>query len=293
MADVRAILKASGLPELAHPFRRPITAAVTWGCQRGVLRASQVQKFLPWRWVLEPFTIYGTGWKCRWFPTEFDSIGHQVFWSGLREFEKEASPVILENIRRSRCFIDVGANCGLYTVLGCALNPGVHAVAVEPVPRVCAALTNNVTRNGFDSRVTILNVALGDSNGTVSFHEAADSTMGSLAVAGYWGQPGKLIQVPCRTLDSIVEELNIEPDFVKIDVEGFTHLVLGGAGRVLGKYHPHIVLEANPGDPADVITRILSEFGYEFFHIAGGGLEKRPAIVPVDHAGNWLCAPAS
>lgn len=139
---------------------------------------SEVRRFLPWRWVLEPFTIYGDGWRCHWFPTEFDNIGHRVFWSGLRQWERETAPVILESIRRARCFIDVGANCGIYTVMGCAIYPDVRVVAVEPVPKICTALQRNVSRNGFASRVTILNAALGKSNVTVAFHEAEDPLMG-------------------------------------------------------------------------------------------------------------------
>jgi len=282
------MLKSLGLPLLLHPFRGPIT----WACQRGIA-PSGVQRYLPWRWVLEPFTIYGAGWKCRWFPSVFDAIGHRIFWSGLREWERETAPVVLENIRHSRCFIDVGANCGIYTVLGCTINPDVHVVAVEPVPKVCAALARNVAMNNLDSRVTILNVALSDADGTVPFHEAEDSTMGSLAVDGYHGQHGRLIHVKCRTLDSIVEELGIEPDFLKIDVEGFEHLVLAGGGRVLSKFRPRIVLEANPGDPGDAMTQVLSKYGYGFQNITDSGLECRSEIIPVEAYHNWLCVPKS
>lgn len=237
--------------------------------------------------------IYGAGWKCRWLAAEFDSVGQRVFWSGLREWEKETAPVILENIRRSRCFIDVGANCGIYTVIGCTINPDIRVVAVEPVPRICAALARNVAQNNLDSRVTILNLALSDLNGTVSFYETEESTNGSLAVDGYSGQRGKIIEVRCSTLDSIVEELDIEPDFIKIDVEGFEHLVLGGATRVLSKYHPRIVLEANPGDPSAAMTQILSRHGYGFQNITDSGLERRSAIIPVEAYRNWLCLPTS
>jgi len=288
LKSVRTILKATGLPLLLHPFR----GSITWACQHGLLPPG-VRKFLPWRWTLEPFTIFGKGWQCRWFPTEFDAVGHRIFWSGLREWEKETSPVILDNIRRSRCFIDIGANCGIYTVLGCTINPDVRVVAVEPVPRVCAALAHNVTKNNLDPRVTILNVAFGDTNGTVDFHEAEDSTMGSLAVGGYKGQPGDVIQVKCRTLDSIVEQLNLAPDFMKIDVEGFEHIVLSGARRTLGTFHPRIVLEANPGDPGSAMSEILSEYGYRFHNITERGLETRSEIIPVEAYRNWLCVAAS
>jgi FkbM family methyltransferase len=247
---------------------------------------------LPWRWTLEPFTIYGNGWRCRWFPTEFDAIGHRLFWSGLREWEKETAPVILENIRRSHCFIDVGANCGIYSILACSINPNVRVVAVEPVPRICAALTHNVEQNNFGSRVTILNVAFGDTNGMVSFHEAVDSTMGSLWTKGYYGQSGKVIQVRCRTIDSIVRELKIQPDFVKIDVEGCEDVVLSGAGWVLSRFRPRIVLEANPGDPATRVTDILLKHGYAFRNITDRGLIPMQKIIPVKAYPNWLCLPS-
>ena len=83
--------------------------------------------------------------------------------------------------------------------------------------------------------------------------------MGSFALDGYQGQRGKIIYVKCRTLDSIVEELNLEPDFLKIDVEVFEHVVLSGASRLLSKFRPRIALEANPGDDSAAVTPLLSK----------------------------------
>lgn len=272
---------------ILHPFRRP----VTWACQHGVL-SSRVRGYLPWRWSLEPFTVYGSGWRCVWQATEFDAIGHQVFWAGLRGWEKESAPVILENIRRARCFIDIGANCGLYTVLGCTVSSNVKVVAVEPVPKTCAALRRNVEANRFGGRVTIVNAALGESNGTVAFHEAEDATMSSLATSGYQGQRGTVIEVACLTLDSLVAELGVEPDFLKIDVEGFEHVVLSGASKVLSRFRPRMVLEANPGDRSDRVTEILTDYGYGFEILTERGPESRPAIVPEHRYRNWLCQAA-
>jgi len=127
-----------------HPLRRP----VTWACQHRLL-PSRVRRLLPWRWAVEPFTIYGNGWKCQWYPAEFDDITHTIFWSGLHDYEKETIPVMLDQIRQARCFIDVGANCGIYTVLAATIHPNVQIVAIEPVPKICAALTNNVRQNSW------------------------------------------------------------------------------------------------------------------------------------------------
>jgi FkbM family methyltransferase len=285
---VRSVLKSVGLPRLLHPFRGP----VTWACQRGWLPQG-VRKFLPWRWAVEPFTIYGDNWQIQWYPTEFDSVGQRLFWSGMRLWEKETSPVILDHVRRSKCFVDIGANCGIYSVIGCRINPQVRVVAFEPVPKIRATLTNNISKNHFDSRVTVMGVALGETNGVVSFHEAEDATMGSLAVEGYHGQQGNVIQVNCRTLDAVVEELEIEPDFMKIDVEGFEHVVLAGATSTLSRFRPRIVLEANYGDPGTAMTQILSRYGYEFYLIGAHGLEKRPEIIPDPRYNNWLCLPSA
>jgi FkbM family methyltransferase len=270
-----------------HPLRGP----VTWACQHRLL-PSQVRRFLPWRWALEPFTIYGDGWTCRWFPPKFDDITHAIFWSGLRGYEKETIPVMLDQLRQARCFVDVGANCGLYTVLGAIVNRKLCVVAIEPVPKVCAALMENVRQNQLNCRVTILNVAAGASDGIIDFHEANDTRMGSLAVLGYQGQAGKLIKVSCRTLDSITAELNIEPDFIKIDVEGFSDTVLSGADQILRQVRPRIVLEANPGDCCMHITDILIDYQYEIYLITDNGLESYTEIVPNNRYRNWLCLPS-
>ncbi len=173
MSKLRKAVKAVAIPVL-----QPLRSGVTWACQRGML-SSDVRRFFPGRWVLEPFTVYWKTWSAQWFPTEFDSVGHKIFWSGFREWEKETAPVILENIQRSRCFVDIGANCGIYTILGCTINPNLRVLAFEPVPKIFAALNNNVSRNGFVSRVITRNVAVGDCNKQLPFHESIDATMGS------------------------------------------------------------------------------------------------------------------
>lgn len=275
--------------ELVIRSLHPARGLVTWACQRGWL-PSGVRKLLPWRWSTEPFTIYGQGWKVRWFPTPTDMVAHSLFWGGLREWESETAPVIFENIRRAKCFFDIGANTGFYAVAGAVINPAVRVVAIEPVPANFMSLQRNVRENKVANRVTSLNVALADSCRVVDFHEAEDSSMSSLNSAGYQGQKGRVIQVECRTLDDVAESLGAKPDFLKIDVEGFESVVLSGGRMVLEKYRPGIVLEANPGDPCEKVSAILKEYGYKFRIITKSGLQERAEIIPENEFRNWFCA---
>lgn len=171
------------LKSIVRTFLHPFRGFVTWACQRGLLPFA-ARKVLPHRWAHEPFTIYGPDWKCNWRPTDFDAIGHMIFWSGLRVWERETVPVILDQLRKSSCFLDIGANCGIFSVFGCTVNPTLRVIAIEPVPKTFAALTGNIQANHFESRITAVNSALGESNGIVSFHEADDATMSSMATEG-------------------------------------------------------------------------------------------------------------
>jgi hypothetical protein len=90
------------------------------------------------------------------FPAEFDDISHIIFWSGLHGYEKGTIPVILDQVRQARCFIDVGANCGIYMELGRQLIRA-RIVAIKPVPKIYAALTNVLCRRSRCTTETIAN----------------------------------------------------------------------------------------------------------------------------------------
>ncbi len=100
-----------------------------------------------------------------------------------------------------------------------------------------------------------------------------------------------MIQVRVVTLDS----LNIKPDLIKIDVEGFEDVVLEGAAEVLSTCRPRIILEANPDGPYKRVTEILRRHGYGFQHLTPSGPLAASAIQPKEgaHICNWLCLPAS
>lgn len=254
---------------------------------------------MPWSWGIEPFTIHfdldGRHFQTRYFPSQVDTVGQRIFWTGLREWEKDTVPVFLRLLRESHCFMDIGANCGIYTVLACAVNPAIRVVALEPVPAVYAALENNVRANGLAPRVHLLQVAASTAEGVAQFHHSEDPTMGSLSTTGYRGKAGRLIDVRTSTLDCIAAGLPTPPDLIKIDVEGFEDAVLSGGQHTLSANPPRIIVEANPDGPFEKLTAILGRHGYSFYHLNESGMQKQNAIRPNPdpryECCNWLCLP--
>jgi FkbM family methyltransferase len=249
------------------------------------------RKFVPYRWATEPFTLYGDGWSCKYQSGPRDAIGHVLFLDGLRHWERETTGVFCDLLKTSRCFLDVGANFGIYTLIGCSINPSLQVIALEPVPAISAALRENVQCNGFENRVTVMQAAASKEEGWLPFHESDEPTMGSLNVEGYQGFSGKVIQVRVVTLDS----LNVKPDLIKIDVEGFEDVVLEGAEQLLAICRPRIILEANPDGSYKRVTQILRRHGYGFQHLTPSGPRAAEVIQPNagEHFCNWLCLPPS
>ena len=84
-----------------------------------------------------------------------------LFWKGLEGYEPPTSHTLRSFFERATSFVDVGANYGLYSILGALWNPGLHIVAFEPVPEIYDALMRNITLNEVAKRISAYRLALG------------------------------------------------------------------------------------------------------------------------------------
>lgn len=137
--------------------------------------------------------------------------------------------------------LDVGANIGVVCCSADAVGAKtVHAF--EASPSVFECLRQTVGENSLHS-VIIHNVALSDHEGVLSFVEDPDFLAGSRAANS---SDAARFEVPCRTLDAIVGELDLgKIDLIKIDVEGHERAVLNGAVRTLETHRPVCLIELN------------------------------------------------
>jgi FkbM family methyltransferase len=127
---------------------------------------------------------------------------------------------LLEGLETGGVLVDVGANCGLFTVFGArAVGPAGTVIAVEPLAAMRERLAFNVAVNGFRN-VHIAPVAVGPKAGTLVLN-ADVRQLGQSSVAARRGHC-RPMTVAVQPLRDIVEQAGLERvDALKIDIEGF------------------------------------------------------------------------
>ncbi len=152
---------------------------------------------------------------------------------------------------------------------------GARVVALEPQPD-CATAIRAI--HGGDRDVTLVQSACGASGGTLKLHvnsanptvttASSDFVKAADGAEGWQGQVwDQSIDVAVTTLDALIASHG-QPDFIKIDVEGFEDCVLGGLSAPV----PALSFEFTTiqRDVAERCMLRLAGLGYSQFNIALG-----------------------
>jgi FkbM family methyltransferase len=183
------------------------------------------------------------------------------YWYHLGVYEPPMSEYIGRHLPVNGSFWDIGANAGYHTIMG-ARAVGEHGVviAVEPDPNTCAILREQLQLNQIN-HVTIVQAAVADQEGTITFFQSARDSRIS-AIEGM-GIEGTRIEVPMTTLDSLLQ-LYRPPDMLKMDIEGAEIRALPGGEAVFSSsQRPKHVLIGVHGDEAKRFSaQFLRDHGY-------------------------------
>lgn len=146
-------------------------------------------------------------------------------------------------------FVDVGANIGLFTVIGSRLVGEYGNVwAFEPESENFRLLTENLCLNG-STNVHAQMLAVGNRRESVVLHLEKNS-IGTHSLLRRHGSDGEQVPVDAVTLDDWFVDIPGEVDLMKIDVEGYEPFVLEGCQGLLRRTR-YVLFEYNR---LDVVT---------------------------------------
>jgi FkbM family methyltransferase len=194
---------------------------------------------------------------------------------GRGQFECGELTALLRVLPVARGMVDVGANLGLYTLLGARhMASPATVVAFEASPIEFDKLQWTVRHNSL-SNVHAVHAAVSDAQGELTIYQSLDGSGALNRVdrpakgSGTW----QATRVVATTLDSWFDANPVGPiDLMKIDVEGHELPVLCGARELIARERPVVLIEINPSRASEVsdparIWEFLTAAGYDWYQI--------------------------
>jgi len=187
----------------------------------------------------------------------------------------------------NQVFIDIGSNRGeAITSMTSVANFENIIFGFEPNPLIFNKLKNNFNGN---NRIKLNNYGLGDKNQELALYipfyrnwmfdglsslkyEAAEGWLRTrLWKFNENKQHIKKVSCQVRKLD----DFDLDPYFIKIDVQGFEYEVLQGGINTIKTHKPILLIESITSD----VKNLLEAFDYKFFRYQKGELIKGEGVL--------------
>jgi FkbM family methyltransferase len=184
----------------------------------------------------------------------------------------------LSKLKKSSCFIDVGAHIGLVT-LPAAINMPSNStlVSFEPSKINFDILKKHILLNQFNFKTKIIleNTLVGDiERSNVSFFDDVKNSSGTNSLI-FNNKNSDIVRLNQVSLDSYCLGNNLLPDVIKIDVEGYEYHVLLGSQNIIYKNKPIIIISIHPKQlnkiniSEKIFFELIDKLNYELIDSSG------------------------
>lgn len=193
-------------------------------------------------------------------------------WKTLNQSEFDAELLLLEFFSNTNTvFFDIGANKGEYGFYAEKIINPKNIYLFEPEKRLHTQL------KAIFSKCNVLNIALSNTIGKRQFkipiiNNKLDNCLSSLETDRVEENETNAIiyEVNTNTLDNFVNQTNISPSLIKIDVEGHELSVIKGAENTINKNKPTLIIEIEQRHHANFdVNELFNNFknlGYNCFY---------------------------
>jgi len=234
------------------------------------LKRLLIRRFWQQRKILE---VNVSGVRAKFDTSDF--LSNVFFWQSefSGDYEPAVSQILGRLMQSSKVYADIGGNVGFFSVLPALMNPGCKIFYFEMDRTIRPLLTRNMALNKLSAdRITIVNTAVGDADGEIEYLPHPYSFLAKLGNENIDIYDLKYSS-PLITLDSYFLKEGVDPDLLKIDIDGAEMSALRGMSRILSDKRPDLLLEVHPaylpqfGSTASEVHDFLKERGYRFFKI--------------------------
>jgi FkbM family methyltransferase len=163
----------------------------------------------------------------------------------LRSDEDDAW--VLACQQHATSMFDIGCHIGFSALLGLLGGNIKEIVLVDASPDALTIAAKNLIQNQLSASARFVwGFAAENDRSTVSFFTGDAGAASSAYINSYThSNRGKKIDVKTVSVDSLSKQYSIEPDFVKIDVEGAEDVVLNGACQLAAKRKTRFLVEVH------------------------------------------------
>lgn len=158
----------------------------------------------------------------------------QVLYKAKRKgIENSLTRIMLQIIDKNSNIIDIGANFGFITLVMAKYIDG-KVFSFESEKNIFNNLKKSVKKNDLNN-IKLFNYLMGEKDSKNT-----------------------------RTVDSLLSDLDVSINLIKIDTDGSDLNCLKGCARIISKDHPIIVIETN--DNLELIIDYIEPYGYNFYY---------------------------